>query len=107
MVMLSLRSTPHTALTPFVNLSRRFLLLLPSSHFLLTLALSPRCSADISVNVWQWNEKINSVAGYSAIAHSCRNFDKIKEWALDRRLHDWIDMDFYIPDDLEIPIIYS
>jgi hypothetical protein len=50
---------------------------------------------------------MNAVAISSSIAHSCRNFDKVKEWALERRLHDPIDMYRYIPDDLEIPIIYS
>jgi hypothetical protein len=70
-----------------------------TSHF--------RCNADISVNVWQWNEQLDSVAGHSAIAHSCRNFNKIKDWARERRIHEWIDEKLHVDDDLEIPVIYS
>jgi hypothetical protein len=64
------------------------------------------CSADISVIIWQWKKKINPVVGHSAIAHSWRNFDKIKQWALERSLHDSVGMNLYIPHGLETPITF-
>ncbi|KAF9065603.1 hypothetical protein BDP27DRAFT_1298076 [Rhodocollybia butyracea] len=76
-------------------------------HCIDSIRQSLMCSADISVNVWQWDDKIEKVVGHSDIIHSCRNFDKVRDWALDRRIHKWID-GTYIENDLpDIPVIYS
>jgi hypothetical protein len=81
MVMSSLRpgKTSPTALTPFVRLSCEFHLLLPISDVIPTLDVLSGFSVDISVNFWQWKEKMNSVVGDSAIAHAYRNFGNIKQ----------------------------
>jgi hypothetical protein len=67
-----------------------------------------RCSADTSLNVWQWSRTLNHVVGRVNVAHSCRNFEKIKEWTLERRMRKWIDMDLWVDDGLpDIPLIYG
>ncbi|THU84975.1 hypothetical protein K435DRAFT_686503, partial [Dendrothele bispora CBS 962.96] len=72
------------------------------SHCVDSIRQSLMCNADISVNVWQWSKTFQSVVGRANTAHSCRNFDKILEWSLDHRLHEWIDETVFIADDLEI-----
>jgi len=68
---------------------------------------TPRCSADISVNVWQWSDGLSHVVGHSSGAHSCINFEKVRNWARERRIKKWIDMTLYLDDDLpEPPIIH-
>ena len=66
-----------------------------------------RCNADISVNVWQWDKNLSAVVGHSSQAHSCRNFDKLLDWTLERQLEDWIDIRLYVEDDLPSPPIIS
>jgi len=63
------------------------------------------CSADISLIVWKWIESENQVMPRNDVVHSCRNFDKIAEWA---KSHMWeIDFDLHmrVDDDIKIPII--
>jgi hypothetical protein len=59
------------------------------------------------VNVWQWSNKLSAVVGYSTQAHSCRNFEKLRDWAQERRLHEWINPLVFIPDDLPTPPVIS
>jgi hypothetical protein len=66
-----------------------------------------RCSADISVNVWQWSEELSAVVGYSTQAHSCRNFNKLRDWARARQLEKWIDFRQFVEDDLPAPPVIS
>ena len=73
------------------------------SHF----RLDSRCNADISVNVWQWDKNLSAVVGHSSQAHSCRNFDKLLDWTLERQLEEWIDIRLYVEDDLPNPPIIS
>lgn len=40
--------------------------------------------------VWQWSEALNQSYIEMSIAHSCRNYDKIADWAKAHRL----DVDF-------------
>jgi Mycotoxin biosynthesis protein UstYa len=77
------------------------------SHDSRLTGLSPRCSADISVNVWKWSDEFASVVGRSDQAHTCRNFNKLHEWALERRIHRFIDLQLFVPDDLPDPPIIS
>lgn len=77
------------------------------SHCVDTIRQSLMCNADISVNVWQWSAKLSAVVGYSTQAHSCRNFEKLKNWARSRRVHKWIDPFLFVEDDLPDPQILS
>jgi len=77
------------------------------SHCVDTIRQSLMCSADISVNVWQWSDSYKAVVGYSTQAHTCRNFDKLRDWAREHRIHEWIDPLEYVEDDLPTPAIIS
>ncbi|KAH8813656.1 hypothetical protein DL96DRAFT_1757522, partial [Flagelloscypha sp. PMI_526] len=57
------------------------------------------CNADISVNVWQWDDRHNKVMGRSTQAHQCHNFDKIRNWALEHTLPKMIDLSVKLPED--------
>lgn len=55
--------------------------------------------------VWQWKPEENR----TAIAHgirTCRNFDRIMDWAKENQLQHHIDLSVHIEDDIEIPIIF-
>ncbi|KAL0564193.1 hypothetical protein V5O48_017862 [Marasmius crinis-equi] len=41
------------------------------------------CSSDVSLIVWKWFPEKNKTLGLSGTPHTCRNFDKIYEWAKD------------------------
>ncbi|KAH8813718.1 hypothetical protein DL96DRAFT_1472516, partial [Flagelloscypha sp. PMI_526] len=58
-----------------------------------------RCSADVFVNVWQWNDAGNTVTGHSSQAHQCRNFEKLRDWAQAHSLSQMIDLNLHVPDD--------
>jgi len=77
------------------------------SHCVDTIRQSLMCSADISVNVWQWSKELSAVVGHSTQAHSCRNFNKLLDWARERRLHKWIDTRLFVEDNLPTPPVIS
>ena len=71
-----------------------------------SLTLVPRCSADVSVNVWQWSEHYQAVAGRVNVAHSCRNFNKIKDWVRERLAPEMPFDEFeHVENDLPYPPI--
>jgi hypothetical protein len=53
--------------------------------------------------VWQWSRELDVVVGYSTQAHSCRNFDKLRDWTRELRLDEWIDIRLWVEDDLPSP----
>jgi len=77
------------------------------SHCVDAIRQSLMCNADISVNVWQWDNEISAVVGHSNQAHTCRNFDKLLDWAEERQLQEWIDTRLFIEDDLPTPPVIN
>ncbi|KAL0071714.1 hypothetical protein AAF712_000636, partial [Marasmius tenuissimus] len=69
-------------------------------HCISSIRQSLMCSADISPIVWQWSEKSHAAKERSDVVHTCRNFDKIKEWARAHLLDHQQDMSIYIEDRL-------
>lgn len=60
-------------------------------HCIEGLRQSLMCSADTSPIVWQWvesDEDLNGgrMQGFPGALHTCRDFDKIKNWAFERKL---------------------
>ncbi|KAK7019771.1 hypothetical protein VNI00_017937 [Paramarasmius palmivorus] len=51
------------------------------SHCVEHLRQSIICASDVSTIVWQWNPEKNRTMGRSGVPHTCRNFEKISEWA--------------------------
>ncbi|KAH8104501.1 hypothetical protein BXZ70DRAFT_590700 [Cristinia sonorae] len=76
-----------------------------ASHCLDNLRQSVMCASDISLVVWQWVEEANRASISMNTIHSCRNFDKIVDWAKKHRRTTHFDMDVHVEDDIEIPLI--
>jgi len=77
------------------------------SHCLDGIRQSLMCSADISLVVWQWIESQETASPRMDVIHSCRNYDKIADWA---KAHKWqreFDLTVHVEDDIEIPIIHA
>lgn len=55
-------------------------------HCLDLLRQSIMCSSDISVTVWQWVDRDGKAEQLGSVPHTCRNFEAIREWALERRM---------------------
>ena len=53
---------------------------------------SLQCSADISTIYWEWSPEKRKMLGSLETTHTCRDFEKIRDWALDHQLQgefDW------------------
>jgi hypothetical protein len=55
-------------------------------HCIESIRQSLVCSADVSPLVWQWVDRVQEVRLMGNIIHTCRNYEKIKRWGLERRL---------------------
>lgn len=55
-------------------------------HCIESIRQSLMCSVDISPIVWQWVDRVQEVRVVGNIIHTCRSFDKVRDWALKRRL---------------------
>ncbi|KAK7052481.1 hypothetical protein R3P38DRAFT_2860572 [Favolaschia claudopus] len=65
------------------------------------------CSSDTSVIVWQWHRALNTSIVKGNVAHTCRKFDKIQQWAKDRMLLETYDPTVHIEDDIVVPIFHN
>jgi hypothetical protein len=49
-----------------------------------------QCPSDVSTIYWEWSVQKKKMFGNLRTTHTCRDFDKIKEWAVEHRLkHDF------------------
>ncbi|KAK7047091.1 hypothetical protein VNI00_006755 [Paramarasmius palmivorus] len=51
------------------------------AHCIDHLRQSIMCASDVSTIVWQWIPERNRTMGRSGVPHTCRDFEKISEWA--------------------------
>lgn len=65
------------------------------------------CSADISTVVWQWSDGLQKNVFQGGVAHMCRDFDMIQDWARQRALPYHYDSSIHIVDDIRPPIYRS
>ncbi|KAJ7625180.1 hypothetical protein B0H17DRAFT_1218853 [Mycena rosella] len=65
------------------------------------------CAGDTSVIVWQWRQSNNSTMGMANVAHTCRKFDKLQDWAKEHALKIHYDDTVHIEDDIVIPIFHN
>ncbi|KAF5019109.1 hypothetical protein F66182_8878 [Fusarium sp. NRRL 66182] len=54
---------------------------------------SLQCSSDISTIYWEWSEKRQRMFGNVRTTHTCKNFEKIRGWAVEHKAQT--DLDFY------------
>ncbi|TCD64869.1 hypothetical protein EIP91_003535 [Steccherinum ochraceum] len=73
------------------------------SHCIDNLRQSLMCAADISLVVWQWVEEDNRASIMMNTVHSCRNYDKIADWAKRHRRTTHFDSSIHVEDDIVIP----
>ncbi|KAK5655259.1 hypothetical protein OQA88_5826 [Cercophora sp. LCS_1] len=66
-------------------------------HCIEGLRQSLMCAADTSTLFFEWSPEANSVLGNTASTHTCRDFDKIRQWALDRKLQGAFDFSVRTP----------
>jgi hypothetical protein len=66
-------------------------------HCLHSLRQSIMCHADVTPMVWHKSAAPKVTTGkffnqgFLSVAHTCRNFEKIKQWAVKRQLHGQFD----------------
>ncbi|KAF7345275.1 hypothetical protein MSAN_01904200 [Mycena sanguinolenta] len=77
------------------------------SHCIDWLRQSIMCHVDTSVIVWQWDSQANESRVKGNVAHTCRKFDKITEWAKERVLVKTYDPTVHIEDDIVIPVLHQ
>ena len=58
------------------------------------------CASDITPNTWTWVEADHEAKAVANVAHTCRDFEQIREWA--KRNHaKHFDQHTYVYDDLK------
>ncbi|KAJ7485403.1 hypothetical protein FB451DRAFT_1229610 [Mycena latifolia] len=65
------------------------------------------CQGDTSMVVFQWDDGTKEYRLRADVAHTCRKFDKLQDWAEERVLDKIPDKTIHIEDDLVIPIVHS
>ncbi|KAJ7694807.1 hypothetical protein B0H17DRAFT_1056873 [Mycena rosella] len=63
------------------------------------------CAGDTSVIVWQWDPAQNITTFQGDVAHTCRNFDKLREWGKSHKIRTFYDTSVRIEDDIVVPVI--
>ncbi|KAF8202776.1 hypothetical protein K438DRAFT_1670970 [Mycena galopus ATCC 62051] len=63
------------------------------------------CAGDTSVVVWQWDPMQQITTFQGSVAHTCRNFEKLREWGQKHKIQTSYDKNVRIEDDIVIPII--
>ncbi|KAK7062678.1 hypothetical protein VNI00_000166 [Paramarasmius palmivorus] len=77
------------------------------SHCVDWIRQSIMCHADTSVIVWQWEDWANETLVRGKVAHTCRNFEKIQDWAKEHQILDKFDGSVHLTDDITIPVLQS
>jgi hypothetical protein len=50
-------------------------------HCVESIRQSLQCFSDVSTLYWEWSEKTQRMLGNTKTTHTCRNFEKIQDWA--------------------------
>ncbi|KAG9220404.1 hypothetical protein CCMSSC00406_0006669 [Pleurotus cornucopiae] len=77
------------------------------NHCIDSIRQSLMCSSDVSTIVWQWDAAVRRAFPKGSVVHRCRDFERIKEWALERRTKEKYNTSLHVANDLVIPVIYD
>ncbi|KAK7044215.1 hypothetical protein VNI00_007937 [Paramarasmius palmivorus] len=77
------------------------------SHCLDWVRQSIMCHADTSVIVWQWEDWANETIVKGDVAHTCRNFEKIRDWAKERTLGVKFNGKPHLESNIQVPIFHA
>ncbi|KAK3998065.1 hypothetical protein QBC44DRAFT_386294 [Cladorrhinum sp. PSN332] len=64
-----------------------------------SLRQSLMCSVDVTPLPWQWVEKDQQAKVVGRVLHTCRDFEAVKKWAVERKVAKF-DRYVHVPDDL-------
>ena len=67
-------------------------------HCIDSIRESLMCAGDITPRPFGWNLKQSSVLPVNRVLRTCRDFDAIKDWALDRQVKGF-DFSVHVVDD--------
>jgi hypothetical protein len=68
-------------------------------HCIDSIRQSLMCSSDISAISWSWSEDENRAKKDVTTIHTCRDFEAIKEWAIQNRA-EYFTRTIRVPDPL-------
>ncbi|KAI9733819.1 MAG: hypothetical protein M1818_007086 [Claussenomyces sp. TS43310] len=68
-------------------------------HCVDSLRQSLMCHSDISTLWWEWIPSNQRTLAHADTTHTCRNFDKIWQWAVDHELTGDFDMQVHVDED--------
>ncbi|KAL1958761.1 hypothetical protein VTO42DRAFT_3880 [Malbranchea cinnamomea] len=68
-------------------------------HCIDSIRQSLMCSSDISTIPWTWDEEDQEAKAVGATIHTCRDFDRISEWAREHRIGPF-NTKIHVTDDL-------
>ena len=71
------------------------------SHCLDALRQSLMCSVDITPLPWEWDPIDKRSKEVAEVQHTCRNFEKVKQWALENKAVSF-DRNIFVEDDLDM-----
>ena len=72
-----------------------------TAHCVNSIRQSIMCSTDVTPNVWSWDERRQRNFPRLDSVHTCRNFEKIKEWAINHHIHKDFVLTVHMEDDLD------
>lgn len=49
------------------------------------------CSVDVTPDVWYWDNRVKKNKEVLDVVHRCRDFDRIRQWALEYRSAEDLD----------------
>ena len=58
------------------------------------------CNSDVSTIQWVWNGSIPRWQADGRIVHTCRDFERIRDWAFERTA-GVVDFETWVPDPLK------
>ena len=66
-------------------------------HCVESIRQSLQCFGDVSTIFWEWDEKTQRMLGNTKTTHTCRNFEKIKDWAREHSMPQQTDFLQHVP----------
>ncbi|KAF7324952.1 hypothetical protein MKEN_00537600 [Mycena kentingensis (nom. inval.)] len=63
------------------------------------------CASDTSVIVWQWDPKQQKTTFQGDVAHTCRNFELVRQWGKEHMIRRKYDTSVRIEDDIVVESI--
>ena len=54
------------------------------------------CHSDLATIYWEWMPERNRAYGNTRTTHTCRNFEKVKQWALENQMVGEMDLNIFV-----------